>query len=128
MEFVMKKNSELIISIINESDEHLTAEQIFFKAKEINPKIVLATVYNNLNKLTDEGKIRRLNFQGMTAFYDKVIRHDHLICKRCGKVQDVYLDDLSKMIDKKLHIKIISYDMDIYYICEECLNKKEETT
>ena len=119
----MKKNSELIISIINESDEHLTAEQIFFKAKEINPKIVLATVYNNLNKLTDG-----LNFQGMTAFYDKVIRHDHLICKRCGKVQDVYLDDLSKMIDKKLHIKIISYDMDIYYICEECLNKKEETT
>lgn len=122
----MTKNAKLITSIINNADEHLTAEQIFFKAKEKNPKIVLATVYNNLNRLVEEGKIRRLNFQGMSTFYDKVVRHDHLICQKCGRVKDVYLDDLSKMIDKKLNIKIISYDMDIYYICEECLKNEEE--
>lgn len=122
----MKKNAELITSIINNADGHLTAEQIFFKAKEKNPKIVLATVYNNLNRLVEEGNIRRLNFQGMTTFYDKVVRHDHLICQKCGRIKDVYLDDLSKMIDKKLNIKIISYDMDIYYICEECLKNEEE--
>lgn len=119
----MKKNAELIVSIINEANEHLTAEQIFFKAKEKNPRIVLATVYNNLNKLVDEGKIRRLNFQGMTAFYDRAVKHDHLICQKCGKVKDVFLDDLSPMIEKKLNIKIISYDTDIYYICDECLKQ-----
>ena len=120
------KNTEIILSIINETHEHLTAEQIFLKAKEINPKIVLATIYNNLNKMVDKGLIRRVTFQGMTAVYDKTVRHDHLICKNCGKIMDVTLDDLTKMIDKKLNIKIISYDLNIHYICDDCLNHKQQ--
>ena len=122
----MKKNTEIILSIINKSKEHLTAEQIFFKAKEINPKIVLATIYNNLNKMVDEGLIRRVTIQGMTTVYDKTMRHDHLICKNCGKIMDVSLDDLSKMIDKKLNIKIISYDLNIHYICNDCLKQRQQ--
>ena len=45
----MTRNGEQILDIINRSTDHLTAEQIFFQMKQIAPKIVLATVYNNLN-------------------------------------------------------------------------------
>lgn len=122
----MRKNTEIILSIINESHEHLTAEQIFFKAKEKNPKIVLATVYNNLNKMVDEGLVRRITIEKMKTVYDRIIRHDHLICKNCGKIKDVTLDDLSKSIDEKLNIKIISYDLSIHYICDECLKHNQQ--
>ena len=47
----MKENSKLILDVINDSDEHLTAEQIFFKLKSQSYKISLPTVYNNLNSL-----------------------------------------------------------------------------
>ena len=47
----MTKNGKMILEIIRESEDHMTAEQIFMKAKEISPRIVLATVYNNLNSL-----------------------------------------------------------------------------
>lgn len=122
----MKKNTNIILSIINETHEHLTAEQIFLKTKESNPKIVLATVYNNLNKMTEKKMIRRVTIQGMPAVYDKMIRHDHLICKNCGKIMDVTLDDLSKSINDKLNIKIISYDLNIHYICEDCLKQIQQ--
>lgn len=92
----------------------------------MNPKIVLATVYNNLNKMVDEGMVRRVTIQGMPTVYDKTVRHDHLICKNCGKIMDVSLDDLSKMIDKKFDIKIISYDLNIHYICDDCLNQIQQ--
>ena len=47
----MTKYGQMILDIINQSLDHLTAEQIFFMCKEKNEKIVLATVYNNLSNL-----------------------------------------------------------------------------
>ena len=48
---IMAKYSELLLEIILQSKEHPTAEQIFIEAKKRNPKIVQATVYNNLKNL-----------------------------------------------------------------------------
>ena len=45
----MTKNARSILDIINDSDSHLTAEQIYLKLKEKNKTVVLATVYNNLS-------------------------------------------------------------------------------
>ena len=47
----MGKYATMILEMINSSNEHLTAEQIYLRLKEHNEKIVLATVYNNLNAL-----------------------------------------------------------------------------
>ena len=48
----MTKQRKLILDIINSSDRHLTAEEVFFIAKEQMPGIAMATVYNNLNYLS----------------------------------------------------------------------------
>ena len=47
---------DLILEIIQQNDTHMTAEQIFFKLKNQYPSVVLATVYNNLNSLYQQGK------------------------------------------------------------------------
>ena len=47
----MTRNGKRILEIINHSDDHLTAEQIFLRLKQTYPKIALATVYNNLHSL-----------------------------------------------------------------------------
>ena len=53
------KNAKYILEIINDSVNHLTAEQIYLLLKEKNKKVVLATVYNNLSFLYKEGLIRK---------------------------------------------------------------------
>lgn len=120
------KNKDIILQLINDSGDHLTAEQVFLKAKEINPQIVLATVYNNLHKLVNEKKIRKVSILGKTDVYDRVYPHDHLICQNCGKIQDIQFDDMSQQINKKFNIKIISYDLNIHYICDDCLNQFQQ--
>src|SRR5690554_4642013 len=120
----MRKNREMIISIIEQSNNHPTAEEIFLKAKDISPKIVLATVYNNLNKLVEEGLIHRLSLVGGPDRYDRIVRHDHLICDRCGKLSDIILEDLSSRIEEEVGGAILSYDLKIHYICEDCNNQK----
>ena len=49
----MTKYEKEIFAIISTSREHLTVEQVFNKLREIHPKVVLATVYNNLNKFLE---------------------------------------------------------------------------
>ena len=46
----MTKYESEIFAIVNTSREHLTVEQIFRRLRKKHPKVVLATVYNNLNK------------------------------------------------------------------------------
>lgn len=68
----MSRYAELILGLINQSRGHMTAEQIFLELKKTEPKIVQATVYNNLNTLCQEGLIRRLSMESsptaMTGF------------------------------------------------------------
>lgn len=116
----MTKNGKMIMEIIYASEEHLTAEQIFLRAKEQAPRIVLATIYNNLNALVAEGIVRRVKLDGSPDRYDRNTRHDHLVCDRCGRLTDVHLEDLSEKLERETGLAIESYDLNIHYLCDKC--------
>lgn len=123
----MTKNAEQILKIINTSGEHLSAEQIFLRLKEVNQGVVLATVYNNLASLYKQGLIRKISVEGCSDRYDNIQNHDHLLCKNCGKLSDILLEDLTEKLQKQIAIPILSYDLKINYICEDCLKKENES-
>ena len=123
----MTKYAEMILNIINESHDHMTAEQVFFALKKTEPKVVLATVYNNLNTLCSEDLIRKISMEGSPDRYDKIRRHDHLICKRCGKLSDIMFEDLAGRLEEQLRENILSYDLRVFYLCPECRTKEENS-
>ena len=85
----MTKYELEILKIISESHEHLSADEVYEVLKKKYPGVVKATCYNNLNKLTDEGLIRRIILDNNSCRYDRLIRHDHLVCRKGGKIKDV---------------------------------------
>ena len=119
----MYKYKEKILKLIQNSKEHLSAEQIFLQLKTKNEKIVLASVYNNLSKLYQEQLIRKISIEGQPDRYDRVIKHDHLVCSCCGKITDVYLSDLTQKITEQIGMPIYDYDLQIHYLCPDCKNK-----
>lgn len=58
--------------------------------------------------------------------YDKIKHHDHLICLKCGKISDIYIKDLTNLIQDQTNISVSSYDLRINYICQECQNKENK--
>ena len=118
------KYAKKILEIVELSRSHLTAEQIFVELRRAYPKVVLATVYNNLNRLWQEDRIRKVSVEGMPDRYDRILRHDHLVCKGCGKLLDVDLGDLTAQLERKAGISILTYDLKLVYLCEECRKKK----
>lgn len=116
----MGKYADCILEIINKSYEHMTAEQVFFELKKMYPGVVLATVYNNLNTLHGEGLIRRLSVEGSPERYDRIQRHDHLICRKCGSLSDFNFTDLTKNLESQLGDGVLSYDLKVFYLCPDC--------
>lgn len=121
----MARYAKSILDIVCSEGKHMTAEQIFLLLKEEYPAVVIATVYNNLNALTEKGLIRKISVEGFPDRYDCSVRHDHLVCKHCGKLKDVDLPDMTKNFAEETGLPLTSYDLKLYYVCDECQAAQE---
>lgn len=119
----MTKYEKSIHDLISGSSSHLTAEQVYQALKAEYPQVVLATVYNNLNKLCDAGLIRRVSVEGSPDRYDQIVKHDHIVCRRCGKLIDVQFEDLTESLKEQLGEDFFFYDLKVFSLCPDC--KKE---
>ena len=122
---VVTKYAKKILEIVETSHSHMTAEQVFETLRQTYPTVVLATVYNNLNRLWEEDRVRKISVEGMPDRYDRFQRHDHLVCKGCGRLLDVDLGDLTHQLEEKAGISILSYDLKLMYLCEECRKNQQ---
>lgn len=120
----MTKYEKKIYDIVNASREHLRAEEVLVALREEYPTVSQATVYNNLNKLCADGLIRRIALPGSPIRYDRIQRHDHLVCQQCGKLADMSFADLTESLCDQLGSEVLSYDLKVTYVCPECREKQ----
>jgi len=71
----------------------MTADELYWVVRKKMPKISLATVYRNLEFLSEAGMIAKLEVGGRQKCFDSdVLGHDHVFCVQCHKVDNVVLD------------------------------------
>ncbi len=118
------KQRSLILSIVNSSNRHLTAEQIYEQCQKSIPNISLGTVYRDINQLVLNGEINKIDYKDGKYRYDSLlIKHHYFKCLKCGKVEDVY-QDFELPADIILGSKVLDYDIYFRGLCNEC-NKEE---
>ena len=114
----------VICNIVKQSQKHLTASEIRELAKAELGKVALATVYNNLNSLVEEGIIGRVTADGKTELFDKLPSpHAHLLCTKCGKLTDVPVGGLKSYFAEKTEEEIEDFTLIMKYTCKECKEK-----
>lgn len=124
----LTKQRRAVLQVIRESDEHLTANEVFEDARRILPSISFATVYNSLRYLKNEGLIGEVQFGSDAKRYDrKLTRHDHAICNNCGKLVDLELsfpDRLLKEAAERSKFEAESIEFTLRGLCPECSEEK----
>src|SRR5919199_910088 len=120
---------QVVLRVIQESDNHLTANEIFEVARKIRPSISFATVYNSLRYLKDAGLIHEISFGNGASRYDRVTdRHDHAICTLCGKLVDFDLSatqELLRAAARKSKFKPESIHLTLRGLCPDCREKNK---
>lgn len=126
---------EITIQVMVEQDsEHLSAEEIYIKVKDRNVGIGLATVYRTLEILTELKILNKITFQDGLARYDlkkNETNHQphHLLCLKCGSIEEVQQDLLKEVEDKIEHeyqFKITDHRLTFHGVCKECRAKIEK--
>jgi Fe2+ or Zn2+ uptake regulation protein len=119
------RQREEILEILKGTKIHPTAERIYFQAKKKLPKLSLGTVYRNLNNLHQKGAIRKLQIGTTFDHFDAdTSSHQHFICKKCGKIYDLFLDlekDLKAEALKKEKFRIEKVEVAFHGVCLNCL-------
>jgi Fe2+ or Zn2+ uptake regulation protein len=73
-----------------EAGTHVTAEEVLLRVSERLPNVSLPTVYSTLELFESMGMVRRVNAGGGAVLYDpKSDPHHHLVCRNCGRVEDL---------------------------------------
>lgn len=118
------------MDVLNKCTSHPSVDEIYHNVKKINPNISLGTVYRNLEQLTNQKMIRRIDIPGKSARYDaNVSEHNHIYCERCGKIMDIFLNS-NKIDDYIYHdieldnFTVTKYKINIFGICNDCTNKE----
>lgn len=120
----LTKQRQAILQVIRESDEHLTANQIFEDARRLLPGISFATVYNSLRYLKQEGLIGEVRFGADTTRYDrKLTRHDHALCINCGRLVDLELSIPVALVEEASALSKFdakSVELTLRGLCPKC--------
>jgi len=121
------KQRQAVLQVIRQSEEHLTASEVFEDARRVLPGISFATVYNSLHYLKNEGLIGEVRFGMGATRYDRTLtRHDHAICNNCGKLVDLKLsipDGLFKEAAKRSKFEPDSIELTLHGLCPDCKRK-----
>ncbi len=109
---------------------HLDAEDLFLHMKSQDYRVSRATVYNTLELLVEVDLVKKLQFGNNITLFEKSLgykQHDHLICTKCGKVQefcDPRIQQTKSMVEEFIDFEITHHSLNIYGFCRECRKKK----
>src|SRR5579871_4172422 len=98
----LTRQRRILLDLLDRSGRHLDAESLYQLAKEKDPKINRVTVYRTLNLLKKGGLVDELDLmhvEGDQHYYESRLKqeHAHVICLRCGKIEEFFGDPLQKM-------------------------------
>jgi Fur family transcriptional regulator, peroxide stress response regulator len=124
-ELGLTRQREVVLRVIRDAHEHLTANEVFGRAKELLPSISFATVYNSLRYLKDAGHIAEISFGNGASRFDRMThRHDHAICTSCGKLVDIEMEHPAELVKKAARqskFRPESLEFTLRGLCPECV-------
>ncbi len=128
-----RQRKAVIKAIVSGEKEHLSVEEIHKIAKKLEPRIGFATVYRTVTLLQDLNVLQRVDWDSERSRYelvsDQAHYHHHLICVKCGKVEEVnedLLDELESKIESRNKFKVINHVLIFYGLCEECRKSQQD--
>ena len=115
-----------ILQILETAKEHhLSADDVYKILHETGEDINLATIYRVLTQFEAAGLVKKHHFEEGHAVFelDQGEHHDHLVCVKCGKVEE-FVDDVieqhQQAIANKKGFDITDHSLIIYGVCPAC--------
>ncbi len=110
----LTRQRRVLLDVMDQAEQHLTADSILERAQKIDPRVHRVTVYRTLEMLKSHGlldELDLLHIHGHRHYYESHGPRDHIhvACLRCGKVREVESDlfeQLKRQVERDTGIGI----------------------
>jgi Fur family ferric uptake transcriptional regulator len=124
----LTRQRQLLLDLLDRTGRHLDAENLYQLAHTQDPKLNRVTVYRTLKMLKEGGLVDELDLMHHTGdqhFYETRTKqeHAHVICLRCGKVEEFYgepLQRLRRQVEAHFGFQILIARTEIGGFCDHC--------
>ena len=95
----------MVLSAIEDSNDHISAEEIYAQIVAKYPQVNISTVYRTLELLKRLGLVTETDLGGGRVRYHSAEKghHHHLVCEKCGTIIDIDESTLARLQDVLLH-------------------------
>lgn len=118
------KQKELILETLCSLHSHPTILELYDIVRSKNPTIGQATVYRNVAKLVEEGRVKRvLTKDGIDHYDGDCSNHSHFMCRRCHRLFDLPAINTNSLVSQVSGVSsfdISSVSVLFEGICREC--------
>ena len=120
----MTRQRQIILQELRAVKTHPCADEVYEMVRKRLPHISLGTVYRNLEVLSDQGEILKIEITGKLKRFDGNTRpHYHLRCLNCQRIDDVP-EHIHFNFDASLNIAtgyaITGHRLEFVGLCPEC--------
>ena len=114
----------MVLSAIADSDDHISAEEIYAQIVAKYPQVNISTVYRTLELLKGLSLVTETDLGGGRVRYHSAEKghHHHLICQECGATIDLDESVLSSLKSALLREYKFSADLKHLAIFGRCVN------
>lgn len=123
----MTQQRKIILEELRKVTCHPTAEELHRLVREKLPKISMATVYRNLEILSEEGMVWKMDVAGTQRRFDgNTVNHYHIRCSVCGRMDDVHMElvpTIEEMAKKASGYSVLCHRVEFTGICPDCAGK-----
>ena len=122
----MTRQREELLTAVFHAPRHFEAEDLIKTLRERQGHVSRATVYRTLSLLEECGVLRKSLFGHNRHFYESVVgrhHHDHLVCIRCGKIQEFEeprIEEMQEEICLRFGFRIVDHVHEIFGACQAC--------
>ena len=114
----MTSQRQIIIQVLEESDDHPDVDQLYLRSVELDNTISIATVYRTVKLLEEAGLIERLEFgDGRSRYEEAGEHHEHLVDIETGEVHEFYNEELETLkteIAHEMGYDLIDHRLELY--------------
>ena len=115
----------MIVSAIEDSDGHISAEEIYAQVIAKYPQVNISTVYRTLELLKQLDLVTETDFGEGRVRYHPAGKghHHHLVCQECGAITD--LDEIELTPLKHILLREYEFSADLRHLaifgrCVKC--------
>jgi Fur family transcriptional regulator, peroxide stress response regulator len=114
-----------VLEALSVRHDHPTADQIYEAVRGRVPGISRTTVYRVLETFLRIGVARRVSQPGAAVRFEaRTDGHHHLVCRRCGRIDDVDLPGLRPPPHPRTGFQIIDWQVEFSGYCPHCRPKE----